>query len=218
MVDRLTSYFQNRFEYFFGANSDFFNKESKMNAVHRLEEMAEATLALADQPFSLSDKKFGVHGGHRNRDGSEMKGGVQFAKTQLEPPFANNNDGAGVRRKLFYCGGAKGLERKQFRYSTFGLFLANSLFPEVEGKAEIQPGKVLVNTATPLTSDTLPAATVNDIAIIHSHQVSINYGSVFLYGLTPNLPDCFYHYTVIVLRSSSYRFPGNPATHKCRVL
>jgi hypothetical protein len=101
---------------------------------------------LADQPFTVSDNKFGVHGGHRNRDG------------KLE------------KHKLFYCGGAEGLHRKAFKYSTFGLFLANSLFPEFEGKVEYQPGQSLFNTAIPLTDDSLTAATSSDILIMHSHQ------------------------------------------------
>ena len=59
MVQRLTDKFQRRFEYFFGAESDVLGKNSQMNAVRRLEEMAEATIALADQPFTVADNKFG---------------------------------------------------------------------------------------------------------------------------------------------------------------
>ncbi|KAK1741252.1 glycosyltransferase (family 10) [Skeletonema marinoi] len=128
VVRALAEKLKDRFGYFFGAHLDL---------------------------MDMSDNKFGVHGGHRNRDGSEMQGSS-----------ARKIDSG----KLFYCGGAPGLNRKEFKYSTFGIFLANSLFPEYEGKVEYQPGQPLINTAIPLTDDTLNQATSNDILIMHSHQ------------------------------------------------
>ena len=196
MVHRLTLMFQNRFEYFFGPNSNLLGERSQANAVRRLEEMAQATVALADKPFSVSDKKFGVHGGHRNRDGSEMKGGFQF------PSPAAVSTGL-VRRRLFYCGGAKGLQRKNFKYSTFGLFLATSLFPEVEGKVYLQSGKQVVNTAIPLTPQTLNDANENDLLIMHSHQ----YCEVSV----ADFPGIQLHFNV---RSPSFCFCANVSLFK----
>jgi len=155
VVRALAEKLKDRFGYFFGAHLDLMDSNRLKNAVIRLQQMDQATISMADQPFTVSDNKFGVHGGHRNRDGSEMQGS------------SARKTGSG---KLFYCGGAPGLNRKEFKYSTFGLFLANSLFPEYEGKVEYQPGQPLINTAIPLTDDTLNQATSNDILIMHSHQ------------------------------------------------
>lgn len=76
------------------------------------------------------------------------------------------------RGRLFYCGGYKRNQHNpDFWYSTFGLFLAKSLFPDYEGaNIEVLPGNELVNPATPLTEDTLNGATRNDLLIVHSHQ------------------------------------------------
>jgi hypothetical protein len=89
------------------------------------------------------------------------------------PDVADENSGAGLfRGRLFYCGGAKrNLQDPDYKYSTFGLFLAKSLFPDYEGSnVEILPGNKLVNPATPLTEDTSNGATENDLLIVHSHQ------------------------------------------------
>ena len=156
VVRALATKLKDRFDYFFGSYFDLMDNNRLQNAVTRLEQMDQATLSLSDQPFTMSDNKFGVHGGHRNRDGTEMLG--------------SSSAGSSANRKLFYCGGAEGLHRKEFKYSTFGLFLANTLFPEYEGKIEYQPGRPLVNTAIPLTDDTLEQASPSDILIMHSHQ------------------------------------------------
>ena len=151
VVRQLAQKLKGRFNYFFGEHLDLLDSNRLQNAVTRLQQMDQATIALADQPFTVSDNKFGVHGGHRNRDGSEMHGSA----------------GKG---KLFYCGGAKLGDRKEFKYSTFGLFLANSLFPEFEGKVQYQPGQTLINTAIALTADSMTKAASKDILIMHSHQ------------------------------------------------
>jgi hypothetical protein len=151
VVRELAQKLKGRFNYFFGEHLDLMDSNRLQNAVTRLQQMDQATISLADQPFTVSDNKFGVHGGHRNRDGSEMHGSA----------------GKG---KLFYCGGAKLGDRKEFKYSTFGLFLANSLFPEFEGKVQYQPGQTLINTAIPLTAESMTQATSTDILIMHSHQ------------------------------------------------
>jgi hypothetical protein len=155
VVRALAQKLKDRFDYFFGDELDLMDGNRLKNAVTRLAQMDQATMSLADQPFTFSDNKFGVHGGHRHRDGSEMRG-----SSAVESQHG----------KLFYCGGSLGLTRKEFKYSTFGLFLANSLFPEFEGKVEYQPGQPLFNTAIPLTDDTVNQATSNDILIMHSHQ------------------------------------------------
>lgn len=73
--------------------------------------------------------------------------------------------------RLFYCGGAKGLERKDFRYSVFGIFLANSLFPEFEGTIRVSNlDESTLNMATPLTSESIERATEKDLLIYHAHQ------------------------------------------------
>ena len=48
--------------------------------------------------------------------------------------------------------------------------MANSLFPDFDGRIEIQPGNKVVNSAIPLTKDTLKGATGHDLLIVHSHQ------------------------------------------------
>lgn len=155
VVRALAQKLKDRFDYFFRDHLDLMDSSRLKNAATRLQQMDQATMSMADQPFTVSDKKFGVHGGHRNRDGSEIRG-----SSSVESQNGN----------LFYCGGSQGLSRKEFKYSTFGLFLANSLFPEFEGKVEYQPGEPLFNTAIPLTDDTLNQATSADILIMHSHQ------------------------------------------------
>jgi hypothetical protein len=119
--------------------------------------MTQVAASLANEPFSVSDPKYGTHGGLRN----------QPASLSNEDMMA---DGSGT---LFYCGGAHGhlQGRTNFRYSTFGLFLAKSLFPELEGSIElIQPGDKVKNTAIPLTKDSIKRATKDDFLIVHSHQ------------------------------------------------
>lgn len=170
MVQKLTAKFQNRFEYFFGANSSLFGQDKQVNAVRRLEDMAEATIAMSSQPFSEVHNKFGVHGGHRNRDGSEMISGVLTADKANPIPalVPTNNSADPSQRKLFYCGGWKG--QTSFKYSTFGLIIGNSLFPEMKGIHLQSDGKVSAVTAIPLTEESLPTAVAEDILIMHSHQ------------------------------------------------
>lgn len=74
MVKKLTARFQNRFEYFFGANSPFFGQDRQVNAVSRLEEMDKVTASLSSQPPSVLDRKFGVRGGHRSSNLLEAPG------------------------------------------------------------------------------------------------------------------------------------------------
>lgn len=77
MVKSLTDRFQDKFGYFFDeADEDFFGVDSQANAVRRLGDMMMAIDEMADEPFEVSDRTFGVHGGHRQRDGSELKGGI----------------------------------------------------------------------------------------------------------------------------------------------
>lgn len=149
IASSLTRKFGTKFQYFFGANSEFLSDESVAAAANRLEGMTQAAVALANQPYSVSDPKYGVHGGLKDEHVS-----------------------GAFRGRLFYCGGAQMLlgQNKNFRYSTFGLFLAKSLFPDFDGTIEIQPGNKVLNTATPLTQDTLKAATAKDLLIMHSHQ------------------------------------------------
>lgn len=106
--------------------------------------MTKAIASLANEPFSVTETKYGFHGGHRNRPGT---------------------------RKLYYCGGAHGFlhTRKNVKYSTFGLFLAKSLFPDFEGTIDIKSG-IVENTAISLTETTLTSATEDDLLIVHSHQ------------------------------------------------
>ena len=56
------------------------------------------------------------------------------------------------------------------RYSTFGLFLAKSLFPDFEGDITILANNKVDVSATPLMEDTVKDATSNDLLIMHSHQ------------------------------------------------
>ncbi|KAL7554175.1 hypothetical protein ACHAWF_018391 [Thalassiosira exigua] len=150
---RLTEKFRSRFEYFFGKNSDFLAEDKVNSAIDRLEEMAQVAASLSNQPYSVSDPKYGVHGG--SNVGAGISSGV----------------GSSFKGRLFFCGGPMGLlGTKYFKYSTFGLFLAKSLFPDFEGTIEIQPGNQVVNSATPLTEDTIKRATGNDLLIVHSHQ------------------------------------------------
>ena len=149
VVNNLTIKFRARFEYFFGKNSEFLGDDRVASSIQRLQEMARVGASLANQPYSVSDPKYGVHGGHNS--GAEA---------------------GSFKGKLFYCGGAQGhlQGRSNFRYSTFGVFLSNSLFPDFDGRIEIQPDKNVANSATPLTQDTMTSATANDLLIVHSHQ------------------------------------------------
>jgi len=145
IVSSLTNKFAKRFEYFFGA--DYFGKDKVASAMERLEGMAQVAESLAGEPYSVSDPKYGVHGGHG-------KGGGEVA-----------------RGRVFYCGGARRfLGTPNFKYSTFGLFLAKSLFSDFEFDIAVQDGNKLVNSAIPLTEDTLKSAADNDLLIVHSHQ------------------------------------------------
>ena len=131
-------------QYFFGANSEFFSSERITSAIRRLNEMTDVIASLENEPFERVDLKYGVHGGHRNREGTKT---------------------------LFYCGGAQGFLNTglNFRYSTFGLFLAKSLFPDFEGTIEINSGIVEIS-AIALTNETLKKATERDLLVVHSHQ------------------------------------------------
>jgi len=152
IVKNLTNKFSKRFEYFFGANSDFLGEDKVASAVERLEGMSQVSAGLTEQP----DPKYGVHGGHSNQDGTGMSDGKVIGS---------------FKGRLFYCGGAQRfLHNPNFKYSTFGLFLAKSLFPDFEGNVEIQHGNKLSNSATPLTEDTIKGATGKDLLIVHSHQ------------------------------------------------
>ena len=85
VANNLTNKFRKRFEYFFGTNSEFLNEEKVAASIRRLEGMARVGASLANQPYSESDQKYGVHGGH-NPDGVSRS----------------------FRGKLYYCGGAQG--------------------------------------------------------------------------------------------------------------
>ena len=129
-------------------------------------EMTKVAAKLANEPFSVSDPKYGIHGGLRNQ--STLVSNEDLTATGVQAPLSAASAGA-----LFYCGGAHGhlQGRAHFKYSTFGLFLAKSLFPEFKGDIEIiQPGDQVKNTATPLTEDTIKSATEADLLVVHSHQ------------------------------------------------
>lgn len=149
-------------KYFFG--NDFFSHDKVISAGQRLDRMTKVAASLVNEPFSVSDPKYGIHGGLLNHP----------SPVSYEDIMA---DSSGT---LFYCGGAHGhlQGRTNFRYSTFGLFLAKSLFPEFKGSIElIQPGDQIKNTAIPLTEDSIKRATKHDFLIVHSHQfceVSVN--------------------------------------------
>lgn len=118
--------------------------------------MVQVAPSLANEPFSVTDPKYGIHGRLGNQDGAGA---------------GKHSDLAA--RQLYYCGGAHGhmKGRTTFRYSTFGLFLAKSLFPEFKVDIEIiQPGDQVKTTATPLNEDTIKSASVDDLLIVHSHQ------------------------------------------------
>lgn len=119
--------------------------------------MARAADSLAHEPSSVSDHKYGVHGG-RDQVGTGSSTAVLSSPTK--------------RGRIFYCGGAlRNVGTIYFKYSTFGLFLANSLFPDFEGRIEIQPGtKVVKTSAVALTDETSNGATADDLLIVHSHQ------------------------------------------------
>lgn len=106
--------------------------------------MTAVIASLEGQVFNATDIKYGVHGGHRNRQGT---------------------------KKLFYCGGAQGFlnTRQNFKYSTFGLFLAKSLFPDFEGSINMNAGTVEIS-AIALTDESVNDATERDLLIAHSHQ------------------------------------------------
>ena len=101
-----------------------------------------------------------------------MDNAIASVKGQ-HPGVTDENHNAGTfRGRLYYCGGPKqNVHAGDFKYSTFGLFLVKSLFPDFEGSnIEIQADNKLLNPATPLTKDTLKDATGNDLVIVHSHQ------------------------------------------------
>ena len=164
-------------KYFFGPN--FFSHDKVVSAIRRLDRMTQVAASLANKPFSVTDPKYGIHGGLHNQPA----------------PVSDNDMMADSAGKLFYCGGAHGYlqVRKNFRYSTFGLFLAKSLFPELMGGIEIiQPGDQVKNTATMLTEDSIKKATEDDLLIVHSHQfcdVSVNAfpGTQLHINVSPNL-------------------------------
>jgi hypothetical protein len=152
-------------KYFFGPNSDFFRDDHVRSALQRIQEMTKVAAKLANEPFSVSDPKYGIHGGLRNQPTPVSNEDFMASGVQVPLPAS--------ARTLFYCGGAHGhlQGRANFKYSTFGLFLAKSLFPEFKGDIEIiQPGDQVENTATPLTEDTIKSATEADLLIVHSHQ------------------------------------------------
>lgn len=171
MVQKLTRMFQDRFEYFFGANSPLLGMEKQKNAVQRLKEMDEVTKSMADQTFDHVDQKFGVHGGHRNRDGSESKSALSPQVPEEAPravSVVSDENAVQPQRKMFYCGGWKG--QTDFKYSTFGLVLAKSLFPELKS-VRLQPnGNIAGVDAIPLLENTIHMATKDDLLIMHSHQ------------------------------------------------
>jgi len=159
LVKTLTDKFRIRFQYFFGANSNqFLGEDNVASAVERLEKMAQVVTALANEPTTVSDSKYGVHGGGGIQDGGITTSGA--------------GNSVSLRGRLFYCGGAQGFltGRKNFSYSTFGLFLAKSLFPDFEGTVEILSGNKLANSAIPFADNTKKDATQNDLLIMHSHQ------------------------------------------------
>ena len=63
------------------------------SAVRRLEDMAKVATSLANEPFSVSESKYGVHGAG--------------ASSQIVS--------ATVPGKLFYCGGAHDFLKKEIR-------------------------------------------------------------------------------------------------------
>ena len=153
LVNSLTDKFRSRFRYFFGDNSQFLGQDNVASAVRRLEGMSQVALELANQPYSVADPKYGVHGGQH------INGGL-------------SSGSASARGRLFYCGGAQRLLGKEnFKYSTFGLFLAKSLFPEYEGSdIEVISGNKVSKSAIPLTADSMQSASGSDLLIVHSHQ------------------------------------------------
>lgn len=148
-VRDMTDRFRTRFQGFF--DSEFFSPDKVISAVQRLEEMAIATASLANDSFSVTDPKYGVHGGLRTDKVNEK------------------SRDAGV---LYYCGGAQKLlkARTQFKYSTFALFHAKSLFPEFNGADTISVDNKVETSAIPLTEESLTKATEKDLLIYHSHQ------------------------------------------------
>ena len=111
----------------------------RMDAVKRIESMDNAVAALGDQPPVGSDA------------------------LQASPQH-------GSRGTLFYCGGAQRYAgQDRFKYSTFGLFLAKSLFPDFQVSIEVS-GNIVETTAVALTDETMRGAARNDLLIVHSHQ------------------------------------------------
>jgi len=146
VANDLTRKFARRFEYFFGENSGLFSADKVGSAIKRLEGMTQVAQTLANEPYSVSDPKYGVHGGYKINGREVPKG------------------------RLFYCGGAQRFfNTAKFKYSTFGLFLAKSLFPDFEGDVKVDGNKV-ITSAIPLTKSTMEDATGRDVLIVHSHQ------------------------------------------------
>lgn len=125
-------------------------------AAKRIEEMAQVAADLSSQPHSVSDPKYGVHGGQHDQQVSTATNG--------------GNTSVPFKGRLFYCGGAQGRQHDYKKYSTFGLFLAKSLLPDYEGTIEIDGNNKVSTSATPLTADTMNSASENDFLIVHSHQ------------------------------------------------
>jgi hypothetical protein len=209
-VRDMTDRFRIRFSSFF--ESDFFSPDKVINAVQRLEEMAIVTPSLANDSFSVTDPKYGVHGGLR------------------ADKVREKSQNAGV---LYYCGGAhkflNGASRK-FHYSTFALFHAKSLFPEFNGADIISFDNKVETTATPLTEDSLTKATENDLLIYHSHQhcdVSVEafpgyqlHFNAEYYDLHPNHSKNTGEFTLDYLPAGKKTFvlgPHQDSSHSIRV-
>lgn len=63
IVHNIANKFHSTFDYFFADSPQYFDETTKVNAVNRLEAMSTAAVRIADQPFDVTDRKFGVHGG-----------------------------------------------------------------------------------------------------------------------------------------------------------
>lgn len=143
--------------------------------------MTAVIASLESQAFNVTDIKYGVHGGHRNRQGT---------------------------KKLFYCGGAQGFlnTRQNFKYSTFGLFLANSLFPDFKGSISMNAGTVEIS-AVALTDESLNEATKEDLLIVHSHQFcAVDVESFPGYQLHINVRSCWSMDILILPWDTSHMF------------
>ena len=169
IVRNLTRKFRSRFEYFFGKGSEFLSDDKAAAAVRRL-------LGMRMAQASITGRCTSCHA--MNCFGCRFvicKILMTLLLSLTSEPKHEEIVGSGAEKvvpgKLFYCGGPRsgprGLDGPNFSYSTFGLWLAQSLFPDFEGGIRYTKNRLEV-TATPLMAGY--DAKSNDMLIMHSHQ------------------------------------------------